>query len=458
MPDYDMNNGGWNQGGPGPNGGGPGYPPQWDGQSQQGGYPPQQGGYPPQQGGYPPQQGGYPPQQGGYPPQQGGYGDQQNYQGYQDNGYEDNGFWDPNQGIPMNDGYEQQRQGFVQRNIFKIVIGVVALVIVVIAAFAIYTNFIAGGDSNNDDRDVHEILNGNTENNQTGTNNTDDDYIVAVPDDETDSPDDENTVEDDTSNSEDIEGNTENENNDTPEDTNTYPTSDMTDDEKIEYILNAFEYQLLDTDSVSLTSDTAVAVTHENGSTTLFDIATLEGQGTEEPTDVDENTDTNSENDAGSGSETEEIPIEPIEFDPSVGINQVTDIGEYELDDKITVETSDGTFEFRVTGIKETDLRNSVSETSPLRVMIINYEFTNISIDSELSITPYNFVVYDATGAEVSEYYIDVEESQPASRGASSKGQYAIALNSAENNIRLYYFENRTYGEQPKFLVDIGWR
>lgn len=106
----------------------------------------------------------------------------------------------------------------------------------------------------------------------------------------------------------------------------------------------------------------------------------------------------------------EEIPIEPIEFDPSVGINQVTDIGEYELDDKITVETSDGTFEFRVTGIKETDLRNSVSETSPLRVMIINYEFTNISIDSELSITPYNFVVYDATGAEVSEYYIDVEE------------------------------------------------
>lgn len=191
-----------------------------------------------------------------------------------------------------------------------------------------------------------------------------------------------------------------------------------------------------------------------------------EGQGNQGVEDIEDNQGNQSTEGTEDVTNPPEEVINPEEI-TSIHIDnseiqsnnsETIDIGEYEIGQTLTVNTSKGDFSIEFTSIEETNNRNTQADVQPTRVILLKYKVKNISCDSPIYVVPYNFKLYDYLGSELKQYYIDTNYGRPVSTGDSEDVVIAYGLNSAENVIKLEYYTNTSWGEKPKFEISIkGW-
>lgn len=116
----------------------------------------------------------------------------------------------------------------------------------------------------------------------------------------------------------------------------------------------------------------------------------------------------------------------------------------YHMNDNIYITKADGTeYRIKITGIKETNDRNEYSDTRADRVVIIDYEYENISMEDDLYISSMDFKAYDKDNNSMQTYeVIDYKYSDTISTGRKATAQMVFALNNTNNYIELEFYDN----------------
>lgn len=114
----------------------------------------------------------------------------------------------------------------------------------------------------------------------------------------------------------------------------------------------------------------------------------------------------------------------------------------YSIGDEIFIKNEEGEYKIIFTGIKETKKRNQFSDKQAKRVVIVSYEYENISKNSDLYISNMNCRLYDKQNNSMEIYPINVKSPQPVSRGRKSSGEIAYALNSPGNYVEVEFYDN----------------
>ena len=135
----------------------------------------------------------------------------------------------------------------------------------------------------------------------------------------------------------------------------------------------------------------------------------------------------------------------------------------YSVGDTITVQTSNGDYSFKITGVSETAERNEYTDSDPDRVILIDYEYENISYaveyddyyNDKLYLGSGDFDVYDADGHAMEDYPISYVYPHSISPGHKTVGQMAYELNNDTNYVEMELDEYGYNG--PGIIVDLEW-
>lgn len=153
------------------------------------------------------------------------------------------------------------------------------------------------------------------------------------------------------------------------------------------------------------------------------------------------NENTPEETDESASNEKEQTENEPAQF---------------VIGDQITINNDSGEYLLSIDGIKETDDRNSYSDTEANRVIIIDYSYENISVEDELNIFDFHFKAYDSNGNLMETYPVSIDYADGVGIGRKTKGQLAYALNDDNNYIELEYFSNM-FNSKKDCLIVLEW-
>lgn len=135
----------------------------------------------------------------------------------------------------------------------------------------------------------------------------------------------------------------------------------------------------------------------------------------------------------------------------------------YKVGDTVKVETDNGEYSFTIKGVSETAERNEYADTDPDRVILVDYEYENISyavefgdyFNDKLYLGTGDFEFYDAEGRSIDDYPISYAYPHSISPGHKTSGQMALGLNSDSNYIEI---ELDDYGYKgPGIVVDLDW-
>ena len=129
---------------------------------------------------------------------------------------------------------------------------------------------------------------------------------------------------------------------------------------------------------------------------------------------------------------------------------------EYSLNQDIYVKNNDGEYRIKFTGIRETSDRNEFSDKTANRVVIISYEYENISMDEDLYISDIYFKLYDKQGNILESYPISYKYPDSIGTGRKTTAEAAFALNSSDNYLELEYYDNM-FNSKSDCLVKIEW-
>lgn len=115
----------------------------------------------------------------------------------------------------------------------------------------------------------------------------------------------------------------------------------------------------------------------------------------------------------------------------------------YNINDDIYITNSDGRYRIKITNVSETSYRNSYSDVKADRVVIIEYEYENLTMDDDLYISQYlNFKAYDKDNNELESYPADTKYGGSIGKGRKSTASIAYALNNDNDYIELEYYDN----------------
>lgn len=115
----------------------------------------------------------------------------------------------------------------------------------------------------------------------------------------------------------------------------------------------------------------------------------------------------------------------------------------YKIGDSVKVKTSMGEYTVKITSVKETKSRNQFSDVKADRVILVSYEYENISYNDDLLVSDMNMKLYDKDN-NLLESYPSTEQKFGSSigTGRKSSGVDAYALNSKENYVELEFYGN----------------
>ena len=127
------------------------------------------------------------------------------------------------------------------------------------------------------------------------------------------------------------------------------------------------------------------------------------------------------------------------------------------LNEEVEVSTEAGEYTFKITGIHETDERNSFSDIEADRVVIIDYEYTNVDYtkDSTLKITDTDFRLYDKDENSLDYYPVSYELPEEAAKGETKTAQMVLALNNDTNYIAVDY--QYDFFSDEVYRVEVEW-
>ncbi len=133
---------------------------------------------------------------------------------------------------------------------------------------------------------------------------------------------------------------------------------------------------------------------------------------------------------------------------------EISEEKKFKVGEEIFIKNDSGEYKFTITGVEETDYRNEFSDKSPNRVIIISYNYENISSADDLYISDMNFKAYDGDNNSMDTYPADVEYPDSVSAGRKSKGQMAYGLDSDKNYVELEYYDNMFLNSDCKIVLE----
>ena len=143
--------------------------------------------------------------------------------------------------------------------------------------------------------------------------------------------------------------------------------------------------------------------------------------------------------------------------DDGTGNTKSQTLSTYKLNDDIFINKSTGKYRVKFTKISETSYRNEFSDTKADRVVLIDYEYENISLDSDLYVSDaFNFKAYDKDNNKLETYPATLKYGDRISQGRKTTGTVAYALNNDNNYIELEFYDN-TFNSKPDCKVIFEW-
>lgn len=128
----------------------------------------------------------------------------------------------------------------------------------------------------------------------------------------------------------------------------------------------------------------------------------------------------------------------------------------YGLNEDVYITNSNGEYSLRITGIKETSDRNQFSDKVANRVIIISYEYENISLNDDLYISSLDFKVYDKDNNILDTYPVTTEYPTSIGTGRKAKASEAYALNISDNYIELEFYDNM-FNSNSDCVFKLNW-
>ena len=137
--------------------------------------------------------------------------------------------------------------------------------------------------------------------------------------------------------------------------------------------------------------------------------------------------------------------------------SQTSEIAKYKLNEDIYITNSDGKYRLKFTKVTETSERNEYTDVSANRVVIIEYEYENLTLPDDLYISSLDFNLYDKENNKM-ELYPSTETIYPSQVGTGRKtvASEAFALNSSSNYIELDYYDN-IFNSKADCRVILEW-
>ena len=129
----------------------------------------------------------------------------------------------------------------------------------------------------------------------------------------------------------------------------------------------------------------------------------------------------------------------------------------YKVGEDIYITNNKGKYRVKITSVEETNYRNTYADSKPKKVVIIKWEYENISIDDDLSVDEiFNFKLYDNNNNKLETYPGDRKYGDSVSKGRKSNASCAFGLNSDEKYIELEYYDN-FLNSKPDCKVILEW-
>lgn len=124
-----------------------------------------------------------------------------------------------------------------------------------------------------------------------------------------------------------------------------------------------------------------------------------------------------------------------------VGNVQQNDEKVYKIGDTVTVHTSRGDYSVKFTGVRETTKRNEYADDNPQRVVILEYEYKNISFDSDVVVSYLYFRAYDNDGNALTVYPdTSIKQTTNISQGKTATASVAYGLDSYDNVVTVDFY------------------
>lgn len=144
----------------------------------------------------------------------------------------------------------------------------------------------------------------------------------------------------------------------------------------------------------------------------------------------------------GSGTDAE-TSSNGKDTDTSSKSAETADIATYSVGESVSLKTSTGEYTVKIASVKETTYRNQFSEVKADRVILIEYEYENISYTNDLSVSEMNMKVYDKDSNLLESYPAkEVKYGAAVGTGRKSKGVAAYALNNENNYVEIDFYDN----------------
>lgn len=136
--------------------------------------------------------------------------------------------------------------------------------------------------------------------------------------------------------------------------------------------------------------------------------------------------------------------------------SKTSEVAKYKLNEDIFITTNTGKYRVKFTNISETRDRNEFSDTVANRVVIIEYEYENLTLPDDLYISEMNFKLYDKENNSLETYPVDRKYPTNIGTGRKTTASVAYALNSESNYIELDLYDNM-FNSKADCRVILEW-
>ena len=134
-----------------------------------------------------------------------------------------------------------------------------------------------------------------------------------------------------------------------------------------------------------------------------------------------------------------------------------SELATYRLNEDIYITNNQGKYRVKFTNIEETTDRNQFADQQADRVVIITWEYENLSIDEDLLVSNVlNFKLYDKDNNKMDTYSVSTQYGGTIGKGRKTVSAEAYALNSQDNYIELEFYDN-IFNGKPDCKVIFEW-
>lgn len=136
--------------------------------------------------------------------------------------------------------------------------------------------------------------------------------------------------------------------------------------------------------------------------------------------------------------------------------SQTSEVTKYKLNEDIYIKTNTGEYRVKFTNVTETADRNQFWEEQADRVIVIEYEYENISQPSDLLVSSLNFKLYDKDNNILETYPADTKYGGSVGTGRKAVASEGYALNNENNYVELDFYGNM-FNSKADCRVILEW-